>query len=214
MYPYVYISSYLSLDLGVGGDSSRRAQHHPPLHILPLHTPHQHSQLIPSHPQIQLLPECLHTCTTPHTHTYTHTHSLTLSLSLPPSLSLTHSHTHTHTHSHSHLSLTHSLSLPPSLPPSHSLTHSLTHTHTHTHSPVMIVLRFDLNPTNSALSPFLICPLSSLPVTTVPRPPMENVLSTGKRNGLSSSRTGSGIQSSTACSNFLIDSSPISGLRP
>ena len=41
-------------------------------------------------------------------------------------------------------------------------------------------------------------PLSTLPVTTVPRPEIENTSSTGIRNGLSSSLCGSGIVSSQA----------------
>ena len=43
------------------------------------------------------------------------------------------------------------------------------------------------------LSPTLTMPRSTLPVTTVPRPEMENTSSTGIRNGLSISRLGSGM---------------------
>ena len=43
------------------------------------------------------------------------------------------------------------------------------------------------------------------PVTTVPRPVIVNTSSTGIRNGLSSSRTGSGMNESHASSSFWID---------
>ena len=48
-------------------------------------------------------------------------------------------------------------------------------------------------PTISTSSPTLTMPRSTRPVTTVPRPEIVNTSSTGIRNGLSSSRTGSGM---------------------
>ena len=53
-------------------------------------------------------------------------------------------------------------------------------------------------PTISTSSFTLTMPRSTRPVTTVPRPVMVKTSSTGIRNGLSVSRTGSGIDSSTA----------------
>ena len=55
------------------------------------------------------------------------------------------------------------------------------------------------SPTISTSSPTLTRPRSTLPVTTVPRPEMVNTSSIGIRNGLSVSRSGSGMKSSTAC---------------
>ena len=46
-------------------------------------------------------------------------------------------------------------------------------------------------PMMSTVSPVLMMPRSIRPVTTVPRPVIENTSSTGIRNGLSTSRTGS-----------------------
>ena len=53
-------------------------------------------------------------------------------------------------------------------------------------------------PMISTVSPVWILPRSIRPVTTVPRPVIENTSSTGIRNGLSTSRTGSGMVSSQA----------------
>ena len=53
-------------------------------------------------------------------------------------------------------------------------------------------------PTISTSSPVFTFPRSTRPVTTVPRPEIENTSSTGIRNGLSTSRSGSGTYSSTA----------------
>ena len=53
-------------------------------------------------------------------------------------------------------------------------------------------------PTISISSPVWITPCSTLPVTTVPRPVIENTSSIGIRNGLSRSRVGSGTKLSTA----------------
>ncbi len=49
------------------------------------------------------------------------------------------------------------------------------------------------NPTSWSSSPLLTLPRSTRPVATVPRPVIENTSSTGIRNGLSVSRTGSGM---------------------
>ncbi len=58
-------------------------------------------------------------------------------------------------------------------------------------------------PTISTLSLVLTMPCSTRPVTTVPRPVMVNTSSIAIRNGLSVSRTGSGMYSSTAAINSL-----------
>jgi len=63
---------------------------------------------------------------------------------------------------------------------------------------------FSRNPTISTGSPTLIFPRSTRPVTTVPRPLIENTSSIGIMNGLSVARTGSGIYSSTTRSNSLM----------
>ena len=51
----------LSLDLGVRLDSAGRAQHHPPPHLLPLHTPHQGTNLIARLSHLHLLVKHLNT---------------------------------------------------------------------------------------------------------------------------------------------------------
>src|SRR4051812_13213993 len=66
-------------------------------------------------------------------------------------------------------------------------------------------------PTISTSSPTLMTPVSTRPVTTVPRPEIENTSSIGIRNGLSSGRSGCGIQSSTA---FILVVAADDGLRP
>ena len=48
-------------------------------------------------------------------------------------------------------------------------------------------------PTISTSSPELMMPCSTRPVATVPRPVIEKTSSTGIRNGLSRSRSGSGM---------------------
>jgi hypothetical protein len=48
-------------------------------------------------------------------------------------------------------------------------------------------------PTISTVSPVLTTPCSIRPVATVPRPVIEKTSSTGIRNGLSRSRSGSGM---------------------
>jgi len=60
-------------------------------------------------------------------------------------------------------------------------------------TPVTVVLFSEFIPTSSTVSPTLMIPRSMRPVATVPRPVMENTSSTGIRNGLSVSRTGSGM---------------------
>ena len=54
-------------------------------------------------------------------------------------------------------------------------------------------------------------PRSTRPVTTVPRPEIENTSSIGIRNGLSLARSGCGMYSSTAFISSRIDCSPSSG---
>ena len=56
-----------------------------------------------------------------------------------------------------------------------------------------MVLRVSLIPTISTSSIFFSTPCSTRPVTTVPRPVIEKTSSMGIRNGLSVSRTGSGM---------------------
>ena len=55
-----------------------------------------------------------------------------------------------------------------------------------------MVLRVSLIPTISTSDIFASVPRSTRPVTTVPRPVIENTSSIGIRKGLSTSRTGSG----------------------
>src|SRR3972149_2901011 len=64
---------------------------------------------------------------------------------------------------------------------------------------------FSLSPTISTPSPTLIFPRSTRPVTTVPRPLIENTSSIGIMNGLSNSRIGIGMYSSTTRSSSLIE---------
>ena len=59
-------------------------------------------------------------------------------------------------------------------------------------------------PTISISSPTFTIPRSTRPVTTVPRPEIENTSSTGSRNGLSSTRTGSGMYVSSASTSLTI----------
>ena len=76
---------------------------------------------------------------------------------------------------------------------------------------VATVLRVSFKPTISTSSIFLRIPRSTRPVTTVPRPSIVNTSSTHMRNGLSTSRVGSGIKLSRASSKAAICASP-SGL--
>ena len=65
-------------------------------------------------------------------------------------------------------------------------------------TPVQTVLVVSLIPTISISSLTFTIPRSTRPVTTVPRPVIENTSSIGIRNGLSTSRTGSVMNESTA----------------
>ena len=60
-------------------------------------------------------------------------------------------------------------------------------------TPVHTVFIVGLSPTISISSPTLITPRSTRPVTTVPRPEIENTSSTGIRNGPSIARLGCGM---------------------
>jgi hypothetical protein len=65
-------------------------------------------------------------------------------------------------------------------------------------TPVTTVFFVGRIPTISTSSPTFTIPCSTRPVTTVPRPVIENTSSIGIRNGLSSARTGSGMNASSA----------------
>src|SRR6056297_1825570 len=71
-------------------------------------------------------------------------------------------------------------------------------------TPVTTVLVVSLIPTISTSSCGCSVPLSTRPVATVPRPVIENTSSTGIKNGLSVSLSGSGIYSSTASISCII----------
>ena len=58
---------------------------------------------------------------------------------------------------------------------------------------ILLARQVGVKPTISTSSPGLTTPLSTRPVTTVPRPEMEKTSSTGMRKGLSVSRTGWGM---------------------
>ena len=64
--------------------------------------------------------------------------------------------------------------------------------------PVTTVFLISWIPTISTSYPTWTTPRSTLPVATVPRPVMENTSSTGIKNGLSVSRSGSGMYASTS----------------
>mmetsp|Transcript_21999 Transcript_21999/g.56033 ORF Transcript_21999/g.56033 Transcript_21999/m.56033 type:complete len:224 (-) Transcript_21999:339-1010(-) len=81
-------------------------------------------------------------------------------------------------------------------------------------TPVHVVFCVSLYPTISISSPTLMLPLSMRPVTTVPRPAIECVPSTGMRKSLSVSRFGVGIVSSTAAIRAITASLPILSSRP
>ena len=68
-------------------------------------------------------------------------------------------------------------------------------------TPVQVVFWVGRIPTISISSPVWTTPCSTLPVTTVPRPVIENTSSIGIKNGLSRSRVGSGTNESTASIN-------------
>ncbi len=60
-------------------------------------------------------------------------------------------------------------------------------------TPVTTVFLSLPNPTNAISSPTFTFPRSIRPVATVPRPVIENTSSTGIKNGLSTSRFGTGM---------------------
>src|SRR4051812_160355 len=71
-------------------------------------------------------------------------------------------------------------------------------------TPVHTVFCVGLRPTISTSSPTLMMPCSMRPVTTVPRPVMVKTSSMDIKKGLSMSRVGSGMKSSTAVINSMI----------
>ena len=60
-------------------------------------------------------------------------------------------------------------------------------------TPVTTFFCVSRTPTISISSPTFTFPCSTRPVTTVPRPEIENTSSTGIKNGLSSARSGIGM---------------------
>jgi hypothetical protein len=60
-------------------------------------------------------------------------------------------------------------------------------------TPVTVVFTVAFRPTISISSPTFTMPRSTRPVTTVPRPEIENTSSTGIRNGWSIGRSGCGM---------------------
>ncbi|GJE68481.1 hypothetical protein LNAOJCKE_5725 [Methylorubrum aminovorans] len=60
-------------------------------------------------------------------------------------------------------------------------------------TPVTVVVVVGRMPTISTVSPTLTMPRSTRPVTTVPRPEIENTSSIGIRNGMSIGRSGCGM---------------------
>ena len=81
-------------------------------------------------------------------------------------------------------------------------------------TPVQTDFFVSLIPTISISSPVFITPDSTLPVTTVPLPEIENTSSTGIRKSLSLGLSGCGINSSTAFINSKIEFLPISSSLP
>ncbi|KGS48724.1 hypothetical protein X992_6284 [Burkholderia pseudomallei MSHR5492] len=79
---------------------------------------------------------------------------------------------------------------------------------------MQVVFAVALIPTISISSPTLITPRSTRPVTTVPRPEIENTSSTGIRNAPSTARSGVGMYVSSASARFMIATSPSSPLSP
>ena len=70
------------------------------------------------------------------------------------------------------------------------------------------------SPTISTSSPTFTAPRSIRPVTTVPRPEIENTSSIGIRNGRFTARSGCGMYASTAAIRSRIDCRPIASSRP
>ena len=81
-------------------------------------------------------------------------------------------------------------------------------------TPVQTDFLVSLIPTISISSPVLITPDSTLPVTTVPLPEIENTSSTGIKKSLSFGLSGCGINSSTFFINSKIEFFPISSSLP
>ncbi|GAV37034.1 hypothetical protein ROTAS13_04726 [Roseomonas sp. TAS13] len=77
----------------------------------------------------------------------------------------------------------------PMLSPASPLSSSLRNIST----PVTVVLTVSFRPTISTSSPTFTMPRSTRPVTTVPRPEIENTSSIGIRNGRSFGRSGCGM---------------------
>ncbi|SEH79191.1 hypothetical protein BAZSYMB_GCONTIG00701_1 [Bathymodiolus azoricus thioautotrophic gill symbiont] len=81
-------------------------------------------------------------------------------------------------------------------------------------TPVQIVVCVSLIPTISISSLTLTTPASIRPVTTVPRPEIENTSSIGIIKVLSVSRLGVGMYESSASTNLKIEGTPISDVSP
>ncbi|CAB5303076.1 hypothetical protein IST453_00227 [Burkholderia multivorans] len=79
---------------------------------------------------------------------------------------------------------------------------------------MQVVFTVGLIPTISISSPTFTTPRSTRPVTTVPRPEIENTSSTGIRNVPSTARSGVGMYVSSASARFMIAVSPSSPLSP
>ena len=79
---------------------------------------------------------------------------------------------------------------------------------------MQIVFTVAFRPMISTSSFTLTMPRSIRPVTTVPRPEIENTSSTGIRNGLSTSRFGTGMYLSISATSFTTAGTPISLLSP
>ena len=81
-------------------------------------------------------------------------------------------------------------------------------------TPVQVVFEVSRMPTISISSPTFTTPRSTRPVTTVPRPEMENTSSMGMRKGFSTSRFGSGMYSSRVATSFSTAGTPLSAESP
>src|SRR5262252_7064355 len=107
-----------------------------------------------------------------------------------------------------------SLSIPrsrqPTLSPATPSSNSLRNIST----PVTTDFCVSRSPTISTSSPTLILPRSMRPVTTVPRPEIENTSSIGIKNGWSIGRSGSGTNASSASKSFSTASSASSPFSP
>ena len=88
----------------------------------------------------------------------------------------------------------------PILSPASPLSSSLRNIST----PVQTVSSVSRRPIMCIGSPILTRPLSTRPVTTVPRPEIVNISSIGIKKGKSTSLSGCGMKSSTACINSII----------